>query len=500
MSRGCLGDRPLDVTSQRQKGSRHLRLVARALSVPSIDACRCLSTLSMASMPLFATTASGAVVGGCGVGKPCIPSIEHRTGCDFSSSSSSHFLFLILSHPLIHLRARLPSSSQPSFRETLITITFSLSLSLSPSFLSAVQLVPEPFCTPNKTASTVPWHLLFSLSTLSTLLFLPSTTCRPDRNTVDTPRTRTTTASQTMFSTYSQATYSPLRTVQVASQDVDSADAIGGSNNVEMNTGHRRTHSSLIASRQPPYHTPPQHGNQRQFRKRSYSQSSNRTVQSITDQHQSSQQLQQPPLNSFAEGVEVNMSSTQQSGNIRMSSGSMGTASPANGMDRPLRRGSAIRSQSLMEESSPWAEDGYTDKPSPPPKYTVEDLQYSEPARLSVDRDEETGLILDDSEDNNKQGDGLLMQVRKSPCPPPFSTQLSCLNLNVDQDSALSMEHAQIAHMWHGDFQCSIEHRHERGSCQPLEMSGDGRKGVRVCHCTDTTHCGDTVATGKKTD
>ncbi|KAF9354395.1 hypothetical protein BGX34_011033 [Mortierella sp. NVP85] len=79
-------------------------------------------------------------------------------------------------------------------------------------------------------------------------------------------------------------------------------------------------------------------------------------------------------------------------------------------MDRPLRRGSAIRSQSLMEESPP-REDHFADKPSlsPPLKYTIEDLQYSEPARLSVDRDEESGLVFEGTEDG--QGDGLLMQA-----------------------------------------------------------------------------------------
>ncbi|KAG0314408.1 hypothetical protein BGZ99_008156, partial [Dissophora globulifera] len=46
---------------------------------------------------------------------------------------------------------------------------------------------------------------------------------------------------------------------------------------------------------------------------------------------------------------------------------------------------------------------------SPPPKYTAEDLEYSEPARMPFGRDEELGLAYHRSDDG--QGDGLLMQA-----------------------------------------------------------------------------------------
>ncbi|KAI8357970.1 hypothetical protein B0O80DRAFT_271566 [Mortierella sp. GBAus27b] len=201
-------------------------------------------------------------------------------------------------------------------------------------------------------------------------------------------------------SPYAQATYSPLRAVQGQDDDPDTT----GSNHAETTGGHRRTLSSARQN----YQSPPQNSGQRQFRHRSFSQSSNRTVHSMTDQHQSSQ-VQLVELGAFAEGVdhsEESISITQQSTNIRISSGAACT-SPTN--DRPLRRGSTIRTQSLIEETSSWQEASFADKPTSllPPKYSVEDLQYSEPARLSVD--EETGLGLEGNEDG--QGDGLLMQA-----------------------------------------------------------------------------------------
>jgi len=254
----------------------------------------------------------------------------------------------------------------------------------------------------------------------------------------------------TSSSPFSQATYSPLRATQ-ANQDDNGPDTTSSGNNAEVSNGHRRSHSSLNTSWQH-YHSPPQPGNQqRQFRKRSYSQSSNRTVHSMTDLQQPSLQPQ-PHLDSFPEGVH------DSEGTIPMAM--MNAASPTNAMDRPLRRGSAIRSQSLMEESPP-REDHFTDKPSSslPPKYTIEDLQYSEPARLSVDRDEESGLVFEGTEDG--QGDGLLMQVK---------------TLSLSQ-TGLYLKRIKIHAQTTKDLPCSFVNSHLMKRASTLE-NGKRKNGV----------------------
>lgn len=77
-------------------------------------------------------------------------------------------------------------------------------------------------------------------------------------------------------------------------------------------------------------------------------------------------------------------------------------------VERATRRNSAIRPHSMTgiititvnEEGIPI---------SPPPKYTTEDMEYSDPAHPRG-RDEEAGLAIGPDHGHGK-GDGLLMQV-----------------------------------------------------------------------------------------
>ncbi|KAG0199313.1 hypothetical protein BGX28_007384 [Mortierella sp. GBA30] len=151
-------------------------------------------------------------------------------------------------------------------------------------------------------------------------------------------------------------------------------------------------------------------------------------------QQQQQQMLQSParhPTGAFADGEGAQEVLTPQLHSRRTSQGPMvgtsGTSPIApTVVERPLMRShTTLRSQQainnnkttavLLEESATTssrdvsAEDGHS---SPPPKYTAEDLEYSEPAGRSSHAyrlDEEEGLDYHIGEDG--QGDGLLMQA-----------------------------------------------------------------------------------------
>ncbi|KAF9898751.1 hypothetical protein BX616_003657 [Lobosporangium transversale] len=225
--------------------------------------------------------------------------------------------------------------------------------------------------------------------------------------------------SKLFTSTFSQAIYSPLNSQDLA-----------------QNSDHPDSQSSNIKPYQSP-HQQQQHQQQRRghFRHRSQSQSSNRSIYSISDQlqHQQHQQHQHfPPA--FEEGEDRADNEPliiQQQITSRVASVS---ASP-----KATRRSSAVRS--LTSQLSPFhnspavvlASDSattitltaintptiltvgtgtsYDDEPSsPPPKYTTENLEYSEPTRLSSYEHGEEGRIGYHQKEYG-QDDGLLMQA-----------------------------------------------------------------------------------------
>ncbi|KAI1306747.1 hypothetical protein EDD11_004673 [Mortierella claussenii] len=135
--------------------------------------------------------------------------------------------------------------------------------------------------------------------------------------------------------------------------------------------------------------------------------------------HQQQLESQQHQPVAFADGEdssEGDSTPPQSFGNNtivnRISFGSaMGMALPASRSSavRPLSQSQTILSATptaMLVHTSAGSSD---DEPSsPPPKYTAEDLEYSEPARLSFGRDEEGGLVY---HRGDEQGDGLLMQA-----------------------------------------------------------------------------------------
>ncbi|KAF8976608.1 hypothetical protein BGZ46_008128, partial [Entomortierella lignicola] len=208
-------------------------------------------------------------------------------------------------------------------------------------------------------------------------------------------------------SPFSQTTtYSPLRNSQDLCQDDDDPEpssSIGGSgHNSNTNSSHRITHFS-------PQHHPNNNNNYKQFRHRSYSQSSNRSILSMADinnvQGQQHQQHAQPLT--FDEGEsDIEEKSSQLTS--RISTGSSRGVS----LLTPSRRGSGNRflpSGSVLVESAASLSNCEDKLTSPPPKYTSEDLEYSDPSRHSYVQDEENGLGY--RHDENNKGDGLLMQA-----------------------------------------------------------------------------------------
>ncbi|KAG0365480.1 hypothetical protein BGZ54_006483 [Gamsiella multidivaricata] len=222
-------------------------------------------------------------------------------------------------------------------------------------------------------------------------------------------------------SPFSQTNYSPLRNTQEHSQGDDDPDT---SNTSSGNSGH----PSPLSNRQH-YHSPQQNVNYRHFRHRSQSQSSIRSILSMPDQ---------PSLPTvFAEGEDESGADSpiqhhhQQRFSHKRTSLGIVAASPSGAtttasatvIDRSTWRISAnIRPQSVsggnatamvaVETSSPLLRGGdYAEKElSHPPKYTAEDMEYSEPERRSFGRDEEeAGTGYYGGEDG--QGDGLLMQA-----------------------------------------------------------------------------------------
>ncbi|KAG0380113.1 hypothetical protein BGX24_010143 [Mortierella sp. AD032] len=235
----------------------------------------------------------------------------------------------------------------------------------------------------------------------------------------------------TASSPFSQANYTPLRNPQ--EQDDDDPESTS------------RTHRSPIHVHHPANPQP------QQFRHRSHSQSSSRAAIAYSSpDHSSSSPHHQ--TGSFSEGEHDSdsetpmtpLNNTTSNNNNRFSSGSTRT-SPS--MDRTgissgaARRISGLRPQShsstgtvgimlqgetiiavnnasqsmtggvipIATSSTSSSDDELS---SPPPKYTAEDLEYSEPAgrpsRL-YGRDEEVGLGFHGFESG--QGDGLLMQA-----------------------------------------------------------------------------------------
>ncbi|KAG9324899.1 hypothetical protein KVV02_003306 [Mortierella alpina] len=224
-------------------------------------------------------------------------------------------------------------------------------------------------------------------------------------------------------SPFSQTTYTPLRESQDLGPDDD--DDPESSSLVNINHHNR-------------YHHPSSYQHRQQFRHRSQSQSSNRSFLAMADQQQ-----QQPPLQMmqspgrhpvvFAEGEEDFDQELKipQPYSRRISSASSSPSGPTTGaspnassaIDRmSMRSHVSMRPQSLVNATAVSSETATTpmlisgrdipeenEPSSPPPKYTTEDLEYSEPAGHSYGIDEETGLGYRVGEDG--QGDGLLMQA-----------------------------------------------------------------------------------------
>ncbi|KAF9097158.1 hypothetical protein BGX23_009647 [Mortierella sp. AD031] len=248
----------------------------------------------------------------------------------------------------------------------------------------------------------------------------------------------------TASSPFSQANYSPLRNPQEQDQDDDDPDST-------THTAHRSP--ILLHQHQPQHHhVGPQ---PQQFRHRSHSQSSSRAAlaYSSPDNHQSS------TTGTFSEGeydsdTETPLTPFNNPNNRMSATGGAGSVRNSPSMDRSngggisfgaARRKSGLRPQSVGSSgtavgimlqgetiiavntpasmtmggggalpTSTATSSSDSDEPSsPPPKYTAEDLEYSEPAggrpSRHYGRDEEVGLGFRGLEDG--QGDGLLMQA-----------------------------------------------------------------------------------------
>ncbi|KAF9966090.1 hypothetical protein BGZ70_003321 [Mortierella alpina] len=224
----------------------------------------------------------------------------------------------------------------------------------------------------------------------------------------------------TSSSPFSQTTYTPLR----ESQDLGLDDDDDPESSSVVNIHHHNR-----------YHHPSTYQHRQQFRHRSQSQSSNRSFLAMADPQQQPQQqplqLMQSPgrqAAAFAEGEEdfdQELKSSQHFSR-RISSASSSPSEPTTGVslnassaiDRiSMRSHVSMRPQSSLVNATAVSSDTAmtpmmisgrdipeeNEPSSPPPKYTTEDLEYSEPA------DEETGLGYRAGEDG--QGDGLLMQA-----------------------------------------------------------------------------------------
>lgn len=231
----------------------------------------------------------------------------------------------------------------------------------------------------------------------------------------------------TASSPFSQANYSPLRNPHEQDQDDDDPESTS-----------RASHRSPI---QHHHHASPQ---PQQFRHRSHSQSSSRAAIAYSSpdhqptgtfsegEHESDSET---PLTSFnntvASNNRVSAGSTRNSPSTDRSGGiSSGAARRMSGL-RPQSLSSAgttgimLQGETIIAVNntpasmtggilpSSFTASSSDDEPSsPPPKYTAEDLEYSEPAgrpSRHYNRDEEGGLGFRGLEDG--ENDGLLMQV-----------------------------------------------------------------------------------------
>ncbi|KAF9092195.1 hypothetical protein BGX27_001885 [Mortierella sp. AM989] len=189
-------------------------------------------------------------------------------------------------------------------------------------------------------------------------------------------------------SPYSQATYSPLRSSKDPNQDDDDPES--------TISGHNTTNNS---------------NNHKQFRSRSYSQSSSRSALTMSDHRQSQQHQNNAQAVTFAEGEDDIDEKAIQFGR-RISTASVRSVATTTSKGAPTsptsRRSSANRigitpSTSIMVDSTATLESCNDKLTLAPPKYVAEDLEYSEPSS----QDEESGLGYDE----DGKGDGLLMQA-----------------------------------------------------------------------------------------
>lgn len=174
----------------------------------------------------------------------------------------------------------------------------------------------------------------------------------------------------TSSSSFSQATYSPLRSAQDNNYDDDPSS----------------TSPSL------------KRGSPRQFRHRSHSRSSSRSIH-MSDPHQL-QQMSSPAA--FSDDEEDDTDSDDPG---HAQPPSIIAALPTDAIERASRR-SNVRPQSMSGSTTVVLVNDGGIPISPPPKYTSEDMEYSDPSHPRG-RDEELGL----GPDHHGKGDGLLMQV-----------------------------------------------------------------------------------------
>ncbi|KAF9403647.1 hypothetical protein BGZ94_004546, partial [Podila epigama] len=191
----------------------------------------------------------------------------------------------------------------------------------------------------------------------------------------------------TSSSPFSQATYSPLR-------------------NAHENNYHDDEDTDEFASSTPSSRT----GSPRQFRNRSHSRSSNRSVHMPDSPHQLQQMAQMPqssqqqkPYLSFSQHDDDDDDDSED-GHARP----VIRTHPADVVaDRTSRRNSAIRPQSMTGSTVVTVEGGAS--LSPPPKYTAEAMGGADPEHGRHGRNGDVGLPLAGAE--FEKGDGLLMQA-----------------------------------------------------------------------------------------
>ncbi|KAG0310636.1 hypothetical protein BGZ97_012432 [Linnemannia gamsii] len=230
----------------------------------------------------------------------------------------------------------------------------------------------------------------------------------------------------TASSPFSQANYSPLRNPHEKDQDDDDPES-----------------SSTPSHRSPLQHHHHAGPQPQQFRHRSHSQSSSRTAIAYSSpdhnptgtfsegEYDSDSETPLTSFNNTATNNRVSAGSTRDSPSMDRSGGiSSGAARRISGL-RPqslsstgttgiMLQGETIIAVNNMPSSmtggvlpSSFTASSSDDEPSsPPPKYTAEDLEYSEPAgrpSRHYNTDEEVGLGFRGLE--HGEGDGLLMQA-----------------------------------------------------------------------------------------